>query len=283
MNQWRSDGWCKLCLAPVVAWDRHGASREHQSIKLFYGSLSRKQRWSPLHILSQPGLSHTMHRYHAFIDAEDRRRREKLLSCISFLQRKGLVDRQLRPQQEHVCHGINILKELAGPILLSLVPGGSVGEYSAFLQMAICAYNMETLWDLAQLECLIPTRLDRKLGFQEKGNRVQTIVGSVRDVSLDAIGSCPSDTECAITHAIATFVVRCIVLELVYIRSIEYVIKALNAWAREQTAGGHAEKRVQLRNDSGKLLGYLKAVMEADLWASVPLMPSEFLAPRVGL
>ena len=225
-----------------------------------------------------------MEAFHEVIDVEDRRRREKLLSCIHFLMRKGLVDPELKPQSEHLCHGGNLMKELAAPALLVILPGASVQEYSAFLQMAICAYNMETFWDLAQIHRLLPTKdKDRKLSFQEKGNRVQTLIGSIRHHSMNEIGSVPLSDDCGVTHTIASFVVRCVVLELIYIRSIEYSTKAASVWVREHAPsdGDPGKKRVvQLRKlDNAFFMRYVRRLMEFDLSRSTPMLPNALIGP----
>ena len=281
MYGWKGDHYCRLCLRSITSWDHHVGSREHQCLRFFYTVITQDRRWKPLNIFQSSIFQKNIAHSHVSVDIADRQRRETLLSCIQFLMRNKVIDPSLGVHSECCFNGSTLMKEMAAPLLFTLMPGASVQEYSAFLQMSICSYNMETLWDLAQFPKII-TSLGRKISFQEKGNRLQSLVGSIGPYVMSPIGSCPKGGEPGITHVVASFTARCIVMELLYIRSIEYVVKALNAWNREQPRGVelvNAKKALTLKSrfESAAFTKYVEEVVHMNMQQAAPSMPNVFL------
>ena len=213
--------------------------RDHRALELVYTSLCPPERWDRVGVLRSGMFRKAAGDALKCHDVRDRIRRERLLSGIAFLMKRGVLTADWRVENDKANNGTYVIQQLMVPRLMGLFPYGTADDYSALAQLSESPYNMELVWSQLSLETLVKegSRVSKGRQWMERAYRIRTLVGK--------LGFCdfmmPSPGESAMLsgpdQAISQYVVSSLVDELIYIQSIELMSRAQTVWLREASRG----------------------------------------------
>eukprot|EP00796_Vickermania_ingenoplastis_P000738 gene743-391_t len=294
--------WCSLCLEPLNDWDNHRGKRDHICLEMFYDTLVNTERqWDPESIWhevqsnvlacrlgsdedasAESVLRHMLmpreaRAFYPFFNAFDNddpaQRRRELNSCLTYLQRIGVLHIDTTNlQQASFYGGVVMFKELFTP-LAQIFPKADAKEVSALTQMVYATYNNETVFDLCQMETLIPEALLRErlpltpptgdgdfdanggddaalltgdavaeeagsVPYYLKGVFFRAVLGSLRwALEPDTIAPPPGLGMDEETHGVvcvlAAYAARLLISELIFYKISEYVVRVEGVFRRE--------------------------------------------------
>lgn len=286
--------WCSLCLEPLNDWDNHRGKRDHICLELFFDTIVHTDRlWDPVNVwadvrrnvldvqekhFTQPtqrvkfGHIERAQLFNQMFDAYDQNepalRRREINACLTFLQQEGVVQIDSSClQQASFFGGVVLFKELFTP-LAQMFPHADAKEVSALTQMVYATYNNETVFDLCQLETLIPEALLRErlaispptpegedggagedlaamcdnsgetVPYYLKGVFFRALLGSLRwSLEPDTISPPPGlgvdEDRYGVLCTLSAHAMRLLVAELIFCKVSEYVARVEGVFRRE--------------------------------------------------
>lgn len=248
--------------------------QEDKKLITMLGLRKKNNRSSPLapssSTLTWQGPSMFNKFFRAFDGDEPGQRRRELHACLKFLQQKGVIHLDSSNLNQTSYYGqVVMFKELFPP-LAKMFPKADAKEVSALTMMVYATYNNETVFDLCEMESLIPEALLRErtaitlpasssdgeedAGMQAydsvsddaeavpyylKGIFFRAVLGSLRwALEPDTLSPPPgvgvNEDEYGVLCVLAAYAARLLVAELIFYKISEYVARIEGVFRREE-------------------------------------------------
>ena len=248
LRQWNlKPNWCSLCKEPYNSWDQHRGKRDHVCLEVFFDAVCcQSRRWNVKDIWKNTFLGKLpLESIFTANDTTDKLRREKLISALFYLKRKGVIFaslpecaaipegmflRRYHTARTYVPRGTFYMHKMTTFAIIHLFPRAEAKHHTAFSQQIASTYNMETLWDMCNFSSLLAIQQGFTPCFYEKGALIKSILGELSDyidhVPDEPTVSAHSGTE----HYLADYVARSIMAEAIHLRMLEYVSRVEAVW-----------------------------------------------------
>lgn len=208
--------------------------------------------------------------FRAFDRDEPAQRRRELHACLKFLQQKGVLHLDSSNLHQTSYYGqVVMFKELFPP-LARIFPKADAKEISALTMMVYATYNNETVFDLCEMEHLIPEALIRErtaiappvsssdgdedacmlacennadsgeaVPYYLKGIFFRAVLGSLRwalepDTLSPPPGLGANEDQHGFFCVLAAHAARLLVAELIFYKISEYVARVEGVFRREE-------------------------------------------------
>lgn len=208
--------------------------------------------------------------FRAFDQDDPAQRRRELHACLKFLQQKGVLHLDSSNLHQTSFYGqVVMFKELFPP-LAKMFPKADAKEISALTMMVYATYNNETVFDLCEMEYLIPEALLRErtaitppagssdgdedacllacenstdgtetVPYYLKGIFFRAVLGSLRwalepDTLSPPPGLGADEDQHGVLCVVAAHAARLLVAELIFYKVSEYVARVEGVFRREE-------------------------------------------------